>query len=823
MKNTIKHISSIFAAILCMASSFVANAAPLPPVEDDGVRLFKSLSEPDADGLYTITLDAFVTGSSTTIKEMKPCDIVLVLDLSSSMENNNVNVEKKTKVNPNTTLSISNNYKVVISNEEYYLKMFYSNKKYYLRIKKEQSPTSLNDGLPLPGTADEKSAYKVKNTDEIYTIGTESVTRLEALKRATKQFVQTVYDNSPEEGVHKISFVGFNWSGGLIAGCTNSAPFRDVTEANLNSILTSVDNISIESLGINEVPSSYKSWSSRNTYSVSYFTNPAEGFYKAAEVLESVKNEAKPKVVVFFTDGEPCAAGTDDFNNKYARAAVNMSYVIKQPTNASISVSYENPELQNPTTHSFKTGYGAKVYSVAILKTEGNQTRRFLHYASSNYTDKKLEDSYTFPNNTSGEGGEAPHDYYQLSNGSNLSDIFKKIAEESSKGGASTKLEATTTQVVDVMSANFNLPSGVTVNDIDVHVESFIGASLQDAENSSKMQDRTSETYTNNWAKEGQTGYNYVPESDGGSPAHIGPYVTIGKVDGKDQVVVHNFYFSKDDAKDGNGLIIYNTDGTVKTPGNWVGSRDLKSGVKKCYGNKLVIQFKVKLNPDYEPGYGVPSNDPTSGIKILKDGEWTQQWAFEVPSIDVPGLCILKDGLNVGESSLFNVSNSDASKNYHVALTQKKAAGSSGSKLACYAILKVGKGTFTVTENTNWSWTYTPDSSTSTVQEQEIMELTKEQVSNIKKKIMDEGNILYSNENVALGKTSVIDGIKYCMLGEPEELSEQNSVVVIFYFKNAKTVASPGNAESYAHNVFKGGTRKDAPDVEIGGEEIDEM
>lgn len=816
MKNSIKYISAIFAAMFFMASSSVANAAPLPP-EDDGVRLYKSLSEPDADGLYTITLDAFVTGSSTTIhsEEISPCDIVLVLDLSSSMTNNNVNVENKTKVNPNTTLKTDTNYKIVISNDvvyngEYYLKVFRTGsgtKKdpyiYHARIKKEQAPTSSVDGNALPWTDERMSAsYTVQVTDEIYAISTESVTRLEALKRASKQFMDTMNSNQPTDASqhHKVALVGFNKVGGTIQG------FTDVTNSSVGNLKTKIDNITTGML---------------SGGSASY-TNPASGLYQAAQLMEGVKADGRSKVVVFFTDGNPCPSGTNSFSNSYGRAATNMSYVLKQPTNASFDYTFTDP-VTSSTTKKYTTGYGAKVYSVAILSSENNYIRRFLHFVSSNYPNKLLETTYTFPNNTTGDGGENPRDYYQLSNGSDLTSIFQKIAKESSEGSATTKLEASTTQVVDVMSANFNLPAGVTVNDIDVHVESFIGASLQDAENSSKMQDRTSETYTNNWAKEGQTGYNYVPESDGGSPAHIGPYVTIGKVDGKDQVVVHNFYFSKDDAKDGNGLIIYNTDGTVKTPGNWVGSRDLKSGVKKCYGNKLVIQFKVKLNPDYEPGYGVPSNDPTSGIKILKDGEWTQKWAFDVPSIDVPGLCILKDGLNVGESSIFNVSNSDASKNYHVALTQKKGAGASGSKLACYAILKVGSGTFTVTENTNWSWTYTPDSSIGTVQVQQIKELTKEQVSNIKETIITSGDPLYSNENIALGKTKTIDGVTYCMLGDLDELTMQNSVVVIFYFKNAKTVASPGNAESYAHNVFKGGTRKDAPDVEIGGEEIEDM
>ena len=67
---------------------------------------------------------------------------------------------------------------------------------------------------------------------------------------------------------------------------------------------------------------------------------------------------------------------------------------------------------------------------------------------------------------------------------------------------------------------------------------------------------------------------------------------------------------------------------------------------------------------------------------------------------------------------------------------------------------------------------------------------------------------------------AVVDGVTYCILNDAEgEVTEAGSVVVLYYFKNAKTVASPGNAESIAHNVFKGGTRQDEPNVEIGGEE----
>lgn len=58
----------------------------------NGVVLSKTISEPAADGSYTLTLEAYVTGQKviTEVKEDIPTDIVLVLDQSGSMGNNNI-------------------------------------------------------------------------------------------------------------------------------------------------------------------------------------------------------------------------------------------------------------------------------------------------------------------------------------------------------------------------------------------------------------------------------------------------------------------------------------------------------------------------------------------------------------------------------------------------------------------------------------------------------------------------------------------------------------------------------------------------------------
>ena len=52
---------------------------------DGSIGYKKSISTPNTDGVYTITLESFATGSSTKIQKSLRSDIVLVLDVSGSM------------------------------------------------------------------------------------------------------------------------------------------------------------------------------------------------------------------------------------------------------------------------------------------------------------------------------------------------------------------------------------------------------------------------------------------------------------------------------------------------------------------------------------------------------------------------------------------------------------------------------------------------------------------------------------------------------------------------------------------------------------------
>ena len=88
MKNTFKYIIST--AVL-LAGAFAFAPAAFADGEDEiNVRYDKTVDGPDANGVYTLSLEAYVTGSLVVTNETAPADIVLVLDYSSSM-NNDVN------------------------------------------------------------------------------------------------------------------------------------------------------------------------------------------------------------------------------------------------------------------------------------------------------------------------------------------------------------------------------------------------------------------------------------------------------------------------------------------------------------------------------------------------------------------------------------------------------------------------------------------------------------------------------------------------------------------------------------------------------------
>lgn len=72
-----KIFSLVFASIFAFSLTAFA--------QDDNVRFDKTIKGPDSKGVYTISLEAYVTGAVTVTESPAPADIVLVLDRSGSM------------------------------------------------------------------------------------------------------------------------------------------------------------------------------------------------------------------------------------------------------------------------------------------------------------------------------------------------------------------------------------------------------------------------------------------------------------------------------------------------------------------------------------------------------------------------------------------------------------------------------------------------------------------------------------------------------------------------------------------------------------------
>ena len=73
----------LLAAVALLA--FVPAVKAQDYTEQNGIAYSKTISKPDQNGVYTITLESFVTGSVTKKQQSIPADIVLVLDVSGSM------------------------------------------------------------------------------------------------------------------------------------------------------------------------------------------------------------------------------------------------------------------------------------------------------------------------------------------------------------------------------------------------------------------------------------------------------------------------------------------------------------------------------------------------------------------------------------------------------------------------------------------------------------------------------------------------------------------------------------------------------------------
>ena len=737
MKNIFRYTIASFVCLLsAFASAFAGDNDNL-----NAIRLYKSTTAPDANGMSTITLEQFVTATTTTKVTGKPVDLILVLDNSRSMRNALGNVYK-----PQT--STSYNYNSDISS------LYYKyNDKYYSL---EKEITNLQDSYYL-SYRNGGTTYYLDGSSTSTTKPTKYTSKTEAI------YTGTLYKNKNGTAITGQTFSYSYVSSHTCYYKTGNKSYQEVS-AGITSTPTSNSKYLLCFTDDDDV-THYLTGTGDTTTQPTNVTSSTQTIYTGVlyksqsrtrldalkdacnEFVNIINENAKGENGEFDTD--PTAADYDDVDNRIAIVTFNGSSTpvlsltdVKDGYNTLVDKingistnSGTRPDLGMETalgmlegiedgrqsnrvvilftdgeptasgtpsskdntstaaidySYDMKNTYGAKVFSIGLLDSSTQYTKmdQFMKYASSEYPKATDVD-------TPGTEHDEKVKYYQKSDGSDLSSIFSAIAQSTT--GDTYSLTDSNTSVVDIMSDDFTLPSGFDPTKVEWEIWSC------QAENPSAADGYDWALYAHGTGATSGAEGTYVLDDYGTkhkSDEYNGdrPIVTVNTTTNKIQV--SGFYYAKSD-------VIDESTGKVTCYGNHVSNRAAKGATADYAGKKLVLRFQVQVKPNSFGGYDMPSNKSTSGIY---DGDDLIK-AYPQPLVDYPSIVIIKEGLKAGESAIFDVVGTEVggSKvlcNYRIILTDK-GKDDSGNKIPCFAVIKgLTHGNYTVTE-TPWTWDYT--------------------------------------------------------------------------------------------------------------------
>ena len=189
-----------------------------------GLELSKTATD-NGDGTYTITLEAYTTGTVTVTQTTKPLDIVLVLDQSGSMEwcincgAENWREDSTCSKAPEAYIPVSvtdlnNNGEYYVKSGNTYTRVYYCDRASCLGWFTEQH----HDGFIFIGPSHEGTQVDPTEVQFYEHTGGKHVRRVDALKEAVQTFVDEVYrkaagadgkHGTDDDVAHRIAIVGF--------------------------------------------------------------------------------------------------------------------------------------------------------------------------------------------------------------------------------------------------------------------------------------------------------------------------------------------------------------------------------------------------------------------------------------------------------------------------------------------------------------------------------------------------------------------------------------------------------------------------------------
>ena len=682
---------------------------PVDVDDDNKIAFTKNISMPFKDGTDWIKLESFATGEASYKMTNAPADIVLVLDMSSSMNSNNyttgtdgimyepINGTRNVTVdgvqytatysyqlisgytgNNQRYISFHGEYRPVYAGRSnpsgggyYYLYFEADGQTYYL------DGTQITTTCPTKYTANGSPIWEgtlfIKRTAA-------QVTRLRALKEAVAEFIEEIYHNAVYENegyTNKRATVLTNRISIVVYSTYENQDDDDVTK-----VLVDWTDVATASGDRNETILKALAAETYHTGTASD-DGMVHAFNQIKKITDTRKQEAS-QTVVMFSDGSPHSqTWSDSSSGPYANLAIGTAKEIE--------------------------AWGATVFSVLLYTgTPPANLTNYMQGLSSNYPNAtsytnlgaRCDDEDTY-------GENAKEAIYYHNAGDDLSGVFKAIAQQSG-GDSNTSLTAATS-TVDIVSDSFVFPEGIFEEgaDINDYVKVFT-AKLEKIENGE---------------------YVFLEEV-------MAPYST-DTYDKYEKGVLKREDVDIDGTTDEPTISVVLDGGkTIKVTGfdyanNWCGPVKDEDGQTIDYqGHKMIIMIPIKMNPDAVGGPDVTTNIVGSGIIV--PGQTEPIVSFESPTVSLPiNLHIEKIGLNPGESAKFRIERAEIPlegswsleeiTDWHyvtsIFVTQPQGADPSNKPMVkVRGMASVGKNSdneevgyvYKITEE-DWSWSYERD------------------------------------------------------------------------------------------------------------------
>lgn len=404
----------------------------------DNLNLVKTVTK-EGDN-YKVTLESWATGTVTTTTETKPLDIVLLLDVSGSMDEKYSNETIDKYVPYDYSWHLFGGYNTTNSDLKKYEKTQYGvwyklSDGTYVTVKVDVEKRTLKKDIYTYSYASNGKTTIIERslgandppTTQFYYKEAQNTTKLDALKTAVSAFIDNVATNSPNSNISIVKFADDSYKNAE----GNDTFWQGDYEYNYTQIVKKLTKVN--TAGVTALKKAISELRAGGATASDY------GLNKAQEALKDAKQE---RVVILFTDGDPNHGR--NFDKEVATAAVNKAKELK--------------------TAATKT----TIYTVGVFKNLSEDVNLYMSSVSSNYPNAFAQ--YNDRKNTwtvSGGGSDFGKYYMNATNPVDLLKAFQTISSEVSGGELGAEAVLT-----DVIAPNFALvapegSTGVTAYTVD--------------------------------------------------------------------------------------------------------------------------------------------------------------------------------------------------------------------------------------------------------------------------------------------------------------------------------------------------------------------